>query len=266
MLQKFANHFWGGRFGLAGVSGLAGVGGLGCWSGLALIVWLVGCGGGEPSSARTTDWIHEGTSGEGNERTAEPVFSREAFQANDFHLELDEERLAALQNQYATDVAGVTRESAPTEVARAFVHLLHAEDLQSAERLLTLKARAVIHESGLELGPIAGSRAEYVLGEARYTTNARDLAYVDCFVRDPELAAAGQGQNGEFKVTWALRPESIYGWRVYGMVSEENGTPQMVSFESSQHTTAISRMYDQPSGLEQETARQATSGRGETLR
>lgn len=251
MLQKFTGHLRDIGLGLLLLGGLVG--------------GLIGCGG-EPTPDRTTDWIQGEPSGADAERTAEAVFSREAFQSNDFRVELDEERLAELQNQYATDVAGVTRDSSPTEVAQAFVHLLHAEDLLSAERLLTLKARAVIHESGLELGPIAGPRAEYVLGDARYTTNARDLAYVDCFVRDPDLAADGQAQAGEFKVTWALRPESVYGWRVYGMVSEENGTPQMVSFESSQHTTAISQMYDQQPGLEQEKTRQATTGRAETMR
>lgn len=255
MLQKFTGHLRNIGLGLLLLGGL--------------VSGLIGCGG-EQTPARTTDWI-QGDSESGSERTAEAAFSREAFQSNDFQVELDEERLAELQNQYATDVAGVTRDSSPTEVAQAFVHLLHAEDLLSAERLLTLKARAVIHESGLELGPIAGPRAEYVLGDARYTTNAHDLAYVDCFVRDPDLAAAGQAQAGqaqagEFKVTWALRPESIYGWRVYGMVSEEHGTPQMVSFESAQHTTAISQMYDEQPALEQEKARQATAGRAETVR
>lgn len=247
MLRKFASQKWGIGLGVVLVSG------------------LIGCGG-EQTPVRTTDWIQGDGAGESSERPAEAVFSREAFQANDFQVELDEARLAELQNQYATDVAGVTRDSSPAEVAQAFVHLLHKEDVLTAERLLTLKSRAVIHESGLELGPIAGPRAEYVLGDARYTTNARDLAYVDCFVRDPDLADPSQLQSGEFKVTWALRPESIYGWRVYGMVSEENGTPQMVSFESSQHTTAISQMYDQQSGMEQERSRQATAGNTETLR
>ncbi len=251
MLQKFTGHLRDVGLGLLFLGGLVG-GPIGC--------------GGEQTPVRTTDWIQGEASGGGSEQAAEAVFSREAFQSNDFQVELNEERLAELQNQYATDVAGVTRDSSPTQVAQAFVHLLHAEDLLSAERLLTLKARAVIHESGLELGPIAGPRAEYVLGDARYTTNARDLAYVDCFVRDPDLDTAGQAQAGEFKVTWALRPESIYGWRVYGMVSEEQGTPQMVSFESAQHTTAISQMYEEQPALEQGRIRQATTGRAETLR
>lgn len=188
------------------------------------------------------------------------------FKANSFQLELDEEKLAELGVQYQTDLAGVTAKSTPSEVTRAFVHTLHRNDLQLAERFLTLKSRATIHESGLELSPIASSRAEYVIGDAQYTTNDRERAFVSCFVYDPELATPENPDSGKYKVTWALRPDAQYGWRVFGMISEETGQPQMVSFENSQHAQAINQMYDAQDALGTEQVRQAQDSKGDSIR
>lgn len=232
---------------------------------------LLGCGS-QGEAQKSTEWIQEPGSVEksgaavGDEPSVDMAFDRSAFQANDFRVDLDESKLAELQVQYQTDVAGITYKSSPSDVTRAFVHLLHVSDLQTAERLLTLKSRAVIFESGLELSPIAGSRAEYVIGEPQYTTNSRDRAFVDCFVFDPELATPGDSESGKFKVTWALRPESRYGWRVFGMISEESGQPQMVSFENTQHAQAINQMYDEQGVMGDEKLRQAREASGGAIR
>lgn len=232
---------------------------------------LVGCGS-QGEADRATEWIQESGAVEksdpavGEASSVDATFDRHAFQANDFRVDLDESKLAELQVQYQTDVAGITHRSTPSDVARAFVHLLHVSDLQTAERLLTLKSRAVIFESGLELSPIAGPRAEYVIGEPQYTTNSRDRAFVDCFVFDPELATPGDAESGKYKVTWALRPESRYGWRVFGMISEETGQPQMVSFENTQHAQAINQMYDEQGVLGEEKLRQAREASGGSIR
>lgn len=233
-----------------------------------------GCGS-QSDVGKSTEWIQEpvdspdGASVDGASLDGASVQSsidRSVFQANDFQMELDETKLAQLQVQYQTDVAGITYQSSPSDVTRAFVHLLHVNDLQTAERLLTLKSRAVIHESGLELSQIAGSRAEYVIGEAQYTTNNRDRAFVDCFVFDPELATSGDAEGGKYKITWALRPEARCGWRVFGMISEETGQPQMVSFENTQHAQAINQMYDQQGGLGADQLRQAREASGGAIR
>ncbi len=236
----------------------------GCGVGL-----LVGCGT-ESESKKSTEWIQE-TGIE--QETAAPDSSvvktsvdRSAFQANDFQVQLDETKIAELAAQYQPDVAGINSQSSPADVSRAFVHSLHTNDLQTAERLLTLKSRAVIHESGLELSPIAGARAEYVIGEAQYTTNNQDRAFVSCFVFDPELATADDPESGKYKVTWALRPEGQYGWRVFGMISEESGQPQMVSFENSQHAQAINQMYDEQGTLDTGRVRQANETNPDSIR
>lgn len=242
---------------------------------------LLGCGS-QGDVDKSTEWIQEPGSVEKTGAavvdgpsvvgpsvvgpSVDATFDRSAFQANDFRVDLDESKLAELQVQYQTDVAGITHQSTPSDVTRAFVHLLHVSDLQTAERLLTLKSRAVIFESGLELSPIAGSRAEYVIGEPQYTTNSRDRAFVDCFVFDPELATPGDAESGKYKVTWALRPESRYGWRVFGMISEETGQPQMVSFENTQHAQAINQMYDEQGVLGEEKLRQAREASGGAIR
>ena len=233
-----------------------------------LVLGLLGCGGSDHSEKQTTEWFKDAGSGEPrvagaaltqpaeSESSGQPQtgsgagsgsrFERPVFHADQGGAEVDTERLKSLQTQYDSDVAGVTYESSPTDVSRAFVDLLHQDDVLVAERLLTLRARAVIHESGLELGPIAGAQAQYVIGEARYATNEKSRAYVDCFVFDPELSSVGQGgQEPSFKVTWVLRQESIYGWRVCGMVSEEDGQPRMVHFENPEHALAINQMYDE---------------------
>ncbi len=246
---------------------------------LAVVVFswvpLVGGCGGQDDGAKSTEWIQEAADGEGSQGQrseqqgtvpAPSTINRSEFQANHFQSDLDESKLAQLNVQYQTDVAGITHQSSPSDVTRAFVHLLHVSDLQAAERLLTLKSRAVIHESGLELSQIAGSRAEYVIGEAQYTTNNRDRAFVDCFVFDPELVTSGDIESGKYKVTWALRPESQYGWRVFGMISEETGQPQMVSFENTQHAQAINQMYDQQGELGSDQLRRAREANGGEIR
>lgn len=227
-----------------------------------------GCGAQE--ERKSTEWLQGPTenlvANEPNAAESEAPSEAIAFQANSFQLELDEAKLAELEVQYQPDLAGVTATSTPSEVTRAFVHTLHRNDLQLAERFLTLKSRAIIHESGLELSPIAGSQAEYVIGDAQYTTNDRERAFVSCFVYDPELATPEDPESGKYKVTWALRPDAQYGWRVFGMISEETGQPQMVSFENSQHAQAINQMYDAQDALGAEQIRQAQDSKGDSIR
>jgi len=232
------------------------------WSvGLPLI--LMGCGG--PATdvdgrGRSTEWISESAAADAAS-DEQPAERSRAFQADQFFasrpsIEIDDEKIANIQQQYSADVAGITFESSPEAVSEAFVRLLHQEDLLQAERLLTLAARAIIHESGLELGPIAGPQAEYRFGAATYATNSRERAFVDCTVQDPALNSSDL-EAATYKVTWVLRRESRYGWRIFGMVSEEGGQPQMISFESPQHTLAISQLYDETGGVHEAAVRQA---------
>ncbi|MBL8889367.1 MAG: hypothetical protein JNL67_05280 [Planctomycetaceae bacterium] len=236
----------------------------------ALFLALGGCGAKEES--KSTEWLQGPTDNQvdvDNEQVeieSATLPKTTAAQSQPFQMELDEAKLAELEVQYQTDLAGVTSKSTPSEVTRAFVHTLHRNDLQLAERFLTLKSRAIIHESGLELSPIAGSRAEYVIGEAQYATNDRERAFVSCFVFDPELATPDDPESGKYKVTWALRPDSQYGWRVFGMISEETGQPQMVSFENSQHAQAINQMYHADDALGADRVRQAQDTNGDSIR
>jgi len=154
---------------------------------------------------------------------------------------------------YQEDVAGVTQGSSPAQVCEAFVRTLHHRDTISCERLLTLASRIVIHESGLELGPLAGQNAQYVIGEAKYATNREELAYVDCHVFDPD-----EGEEGKFVVTWMLKQESSYGWRVCGMIMAENNESHVVNFESSTHAQAINQMYNEEKTSDAAEVRQAS--------
>ena len=245
----------------------------------------IGCGAGD-SAEKATEWISIATEQELVDSTstsvgpdtlgdvASPVDSDSSkaaelvreFQFNHTSSTPDDAKLAALQTQYGSDIAGVTIKSSPSHVSQVFVQLLHADDLQTAERLLTLKSRATIHESDLELGPIAGPNSQYVIGDSRYATSLQDLAYVDCFVFDPELVEQGDQETGKYKVTWVLRQESVFGWRIYGMVHEDNGQLRMVNFENPQHALAISQMHDEGASHEVEKMRNAGTTSSETIR
>lgn len=140
--------------------------------------------------------------------------------------------------QYEQGEYGATRNSEPEEVCNAFVRALHERNTIAAERLLTLTSRVTLHDKGLELDALAGENAQYVIGDAKYTTSQKDFAYVDCHITEP----AEQGELN-FVVRWMLKPEPGYGWRVFGMVMEEQGQLHKINFESSEHAAVVNEMY-----------------------
>lgn len=160
---------------------------------------------------------------------------------------------------YEAGSSGVTKASSPTEVCDAFVRSLHERNTLAAERLLTLTSRITMHDHELELQPIAGENAQYVIGDAKYATQLKQLAYVDCHVSD-------RSEAGEetFVVRWMLKPEAGYGWRVFGMVMNEAGGNQMINFENSDHAQVVSDIYlaeenQMEPGIDQPISRQANN-------
>lgn len=164
----------------------------------------------------------------------------------------DTNDIAPSAGNYSVDINGATNKSLPTQVCDAFVRSLHDRDIVSAERLLTLASRIVIHDSELELAPLAGPNASYVIGEVKYATKLQQLAYVDCHVFDPEM-----GEDSKFLITWMLKEEASYGWRICGMLSVEDGQQRIVNFENPRHAQAISEKYGDGLELDGPEFRQA---------
>lgn len=215
---------------------------------LVPVALLAGCG--SPATPPAEDASDAASS----ESTADETPADEAVETAAIPNNLPEAKV------YEAGEQGVTRTSSPAEVCRAFVHSLHERNITSAERLLTLASRITIHDQDLELDAIAGENAQYVIGDAKYATQLKQLAYVDCHVS--ELTDAGELN---FVVSWMLKPEAGYGWRVFGMVMQEDGKNHILNFENPEHAEVVNSIYTNDAKIDGPAVRQAEAG-SETTR
>lgn len=119
-------------------------------------------------------------------------------------------------------------DAGPEEVCQRFLQCLQAGERRAAEKLLTQRALTATKRADLNLESPGGPQARFSVEGARYATNKRELATVDCRVTE-EL----YGQKVESSISWLLRSEPA-GWRICGMILdlEEGGSLDFLSFEN----------------------------------
>lgn len=211
------------------------------------LIPLSGCGG--PAAEPTPTTVAEPEAETTTQTATQPEEEPEAETAS---AALPQARM------YEGGEHGATRTSSPAEVCRAFVNSLHERNIVSAERLLTLSSRLTLHDQGLELDAIASENAQYVIGDAKYATQLKQLAYVDCHVTEP----TPEGEVS-FVVSWMLKPEAGYGWRVFGMVMKESGRNHLINFELAEHAEVVSDLYTAEQSPQGPEVRQASAGNGD---
>lgn len=116
----------------------------------------------------------------------------------------------------------------PEEVCQRFLQCLQAGERRAAEKLLTQRALTATKRAELNLESPGSPQAKFSVEQARYSTNKRELATVDCRVTE-EL----YGQKVDSMVSWLLRSEPA-GWRICGMILdlEEGDSLDFLSFEN----------------------------------
>jgi hypothetical protein len=119
-------------------------------------------------------------------------------------------------------------DAGPEEVCQRFLQCLQAGERRAAEKLLTQRALTATKRADLNLESPGGPQAKFTVDGARYATNKRELATVDCRVSE-EL----YGQQVESTISWLLRSEPA-GWRICGMILdlEQGDSLDFLSFEN----------------------------------
>jgi len=116
----------------------------------------------------------------------------------------------------------------PEEVCQRFLQCLQAGERRAAEKLLTQRALTCTKRAELSLESPGGPQAVFAVEGARYATNKRELATVDCRVTEERY-----GQQVDSTISWLLRLEPA-GWRICGMILdlEQGDSLDFLSFEN----------------------------------
>lgn len=119
-------------------------------------------------------------------------------------------------------------DAGPDEVCRKFLECLKQSERSAAEKLLSKRALTHTKRANLNLESPGSETAEFIVEPPRFATNKKELATVDCLVRD-----SLHGQAIESKLSWMLRLEPA-GWRICGMIleMEDSHSMDLLSFEN----------------------------------
>ncbi len=155
--------------------------------------------------------------------------------------------------------ADLPAEAGPEEVCQRFLKCLQTGERRAAEKLLTQRALTTTKRADLNLESPGGPNAKFVIQGARYATNKRELATVDCVVSE-EL----YGQQVESTISWLLRAEPA-GWKICGMILDLEGGESLdfLSFENVADVERIKSSLADEDGAE---AAVAESPAAETIR
>ena len=134
-------------------------------------------------------------------------------------------------NSLSTDPAT----ESPESVCRAFMDRLENGDRIGAENLLTRAALTTTHRANLKLEPITSPASQTTIRSARYTSQHKRTAEVDCVITETT-----EGETIPISLSWQVVRQPN-GWRVCGMLvplgaSEES---QLLSFESIDDVATI---------------------------
>lgn len=127
------------------------------------------------------------------------------------------------------------RETAPETICQLFVRYLSVGNRSMAEQMLTPAALATTSRAQLQLEPVGGKNAKYVMQSPRYATNKKKLCQVDCCIKDQM-----DDQAVETEITWICRLQKD-GWRIAGMMVEvaPEQPKDYLSFENVDDVTRI---------------------------
>lgn len=126
-----------------------------------------------------------------------------------------------------TDPNAMSVDSTPERVLKEFLTLLQQGDRFSAQRLLTEPAQQQTARAQLELDAPGDKNTTFTILSARYATNEKVIAEVDCLFHQSDY----QGET--IKLSWMMRRQTN-GWKVYGMlINLDGGELDLVSFENA---------------------------------
>ena len=122
------------------------------------------------------------------------------------------------------------KEATAKEVCERFLDLLAKGEHNLAGQLLTSRAMKVTVNAGLELEALGGEGSSVKLGDALYATNRAQVAQVPCSVTE---------SNGESQsLMWMMR-RSESGWRIAGLIVNQDKSQELLSFENRSDVAAI---------------------------
>lgn len=124
-----------------------------------------------------------------------------------------------------------------------------AESLKTASELLTSKARSATHSANVDVSLPGTVNAKYVVHQAKYVTNEKNVAHVLTSWSD-EI----ENEKYEYDVTWVLKNEPSVGWRVAGMVTTGDSQEDTIVFNFEDAADIVSK--GAPEGPETQTAEQ----------
>jgi hypothetical protein len=146
----------------------------------------------------------------------------------------------------------------PGAVVSAFLESLRNADSNTAENLLTDRARFETKKAKLEVRPPGSPDAKFFIGQKRYANSLKELVHVDSLW-------AERNENGEeesYTITWVLRLQSNGSWRVAGMLTAPavDERPIYLDFENplEMMAKAESIQSGSTSGIEDQGVRQAS--------
>jgi len=172
----------------------------------------------------------------------QPVADNSSSETQDPSAQADAGSSAVPEKDIATQPNTLPdSDSTATEVCERFLSLLAQDERTLAEQLLTRRALKLTVEVGLELEAMGGIDANVEVGDAMYATSRAKVAQVPCTVTEKD----GSKQT----LTWMMR-RSESGWRISGLIINNDKTPEFLSLENKADVASImgSRGGQQASG------------------
>lgn len=129
----------------------------------------------------------------------------------------------------------------PSSVTSSYLKALKesitdAASLKTANELLTAKARSATHLANVDVSLPGSAAADYVVHQAKYVTNEKNVAHVLTSWKDEV-----EDQVYEYDVTWVLRKEASQGWRVAGMITTGNSINETIVFNFEDAADIVSK-------------------------
>lgn len=100
----------------------------------------------------------------------------------------------------------------------------NVDGLIAASSLLTVEAREATREANVDLKFPGPTNASYVVHQAKYVTNEKNVAHVLTSWTGTE-----DGDQYEYDVTWVLKVNSA-GWRISGMITNGEAPGEFIVF------------------------------------